>query len=86
VAVKIDHGEGKWSYPLYPVVETAQGPRILLEIDLFASSNRGREFLNKAALERLQKFSPLANELRPLCTRHQSDVEKFGDKENHESP
>lgn len=53
VGLKIDQG-GKSTYPLYPVIQTPQGPRILIEIDLFAS--RGREFLNKTALARLRKF------------------------------
>ena len=52
VGLKIDQG-GKPSFPLYPVVQTAKGPRVLIEVDLFAS--RGREFLNKTALERLRK-------------------------------
>jgi hypothetical protein len=32
--------DGKPVFPLYPVVNTAVGPRILIEVDLFASRNR----------------------------------------------
>lgn len=44
------------SYSLYPVVHTPKGPRILLEIDLIASSGRGREFLNRTSLNRAEKL------------------------------
>ena len=40
------------SFSMYPVVQTEKGPRILLEIDLIASSGRGREFLNRTSLAR----------------------------------
>lgn len=63
------------SCPLYPVIGTPAGPRILLEIDVFASPNRGREFLNKAAFERLRKASaPAADDLARLLERHQSQL------------
>jgi hypothetical protein len=63
--------------PLYPVVDTPAGPRILLEIDLFSSPNRSREFLNKAAFERLRKFSAsAADDLGKLFAQHQSQVAK----------
>ena len=78
VGVKIDQG-GKSTYPLYPVIHTARGPRILAEIDLFAADNRSREFLNKAALERLEKFGSVsaASDLRALCTEHQANMESI---------
>lgn len=68
---------GKTIHPLYPVIQTAGGPRILIEIDLFASGNRGRDFLNKAALERLKKItSPtIVDDLRVLYSKHQTQVE-----------
>ncbi len=76
VGVKIDQ-EGKPSYPLYPVVQTACGPRIVIEIDLFAAANRGRDYLNRTAFERLQKSTSAAatSELRGLFSEHQSNVE-----------
>ena len=74
VGVKIDQG-GKSSYPLYPVIQTASGPRILIEIDLFAAGNHGREFLNKAAFERLRKFSDATSELQALYSEHQANIE-----------
>jgi len=75
VGVAISQG-GKTIYPLYPVVRTPEGLRILIEIDLFAS--RGREFLNKTALERLQKFGTpaAAADLRSVFAEFQKQVEK----------
>jgi hypothetical protein len=76
VGVEIDQ-DGKSIHPLYPVVQTDCGPRILVEIDLFASGNRGREFLNKTALERLAKSNPAAGELKKLYLSYQVDVENL---------
>jgi hypothetical protein len=73
VGVKIDQGENS-SHPLYPVVQTALGPRILVEIDLFAAGNRGREFLNKTAFERLGKATPTVIELQGLYSQHQQNI------------
>lgn len=76
VGVKMDQG-GKSTYPLYPLVQTASGPRVVIEIDLFASGNRGRDYLNKMAFERLEKGSSvaIADELRGLYAKHQADLE-----------
>lgn len=52
--------DGKVIHTLYPVAATATGPRILLEIDLITS--RGRDFLNRTALDRLRKTDPAAAE------------------------
>ncbi len=73
VGVEIQQG-GKTTYPFYPVIRTPKGLRILIEIDLFAS--RGREFLNKTALERLQKLGgpAAADDLRPLFVEFQKQV------------
>ncbi len=81
VGVKITQ-EGKSTFPLYPVIQTARGPRIMIEIDLFAAGNRGRDYLNRMAFERLQKFSSVAsaNELRGLFSEHQGAVESLSDK------
>ncbi len=75
VGVAISQG-GKTIYPLYPVVRTRDGLRILIEIDLFAT--RGREFLNKTALERFRKFStPAATaDLRAVFAGFQKQIEK----------
>jgi len=68
VGIKSVTGEARPSFALYPIVQTGKGARILLEIDLFATSSRGREFLNKASLERLQSISTpaLSDELAKL--------------------
>ena len=63
------------AFPLYPVIATPAGPRILLEIDLFAAGSRSRDFLNKTALNRLRKSSaPAADDLATLFTQYQSQV------------
>lgn len=63
------------AYPLYPVVQTPFGPRILLEIDLFASGSRSRDFLNKTALNHLRNSSPsAADELAGLFSKHQTQT------------
>ena len=63
------------SFPLYPVVATPKGPRILLEIDLFASGTRSRDFLNRTALARLRKASAgAADDLINLYAEHQVKV------------
>ncbi len=63
--------------PLYSVVATPSGPRILPEIDLSASSKRSRDFLNKTTLKRLGKFNPdAATQLEKLFSTHQAQVIK----------
>lgn len=76
VGMKTQRG-GKPAYPLYPVVQTPGGPRILLEIDLSASGSRGREFLNRAAFERLRKLTSAetADGLQTLLDQHRKDIE-----------
>ncbi len=67
----------KLTFPLYSVVNTPSGPRILPEIDLSASSKRSRDFLNKTTLKRLTKFNPdAATQLEKLFATHQEQVLK----------
>ena len=75
VGVKNQQG-GKFTSPLYPVIQTPQGPRVLAEVDLLAAGNRGRDFLNRAAIQRLEGHAtPTAiAELRDLYSQHQADV------------
>jgi hypothetical protein len=63
------------TYPLYPIVQTPAGPRVLIETDLYASPDRVRNFLNKASLDRLEKATnpAVATELRELLSQHQRD-------------
>ncbi len=49
----IEHN-GNTTFPLYPVIQTTQGPRVLLEIDLFA--HRNQALLNRIAIKRLGKL------------------------------
>jgi hypothetical protein len=58
------------TYPLYPVVQTPAGPRLLLEVDLIAGGDRTREFLNEASLQRLGDNADAIAELRQLLTLH----------------
>lgn len=44
----------------YPVISTPAGPRLLLEADLFISSDRSRKFLNNASFEHLRDAAPAA--------------------------
>ena len=68
------------SFPLYPVVRTAEGPRILIEIDLFAATKRSRDFLNKTALTRLDGQAPqAAADLRGLLREHENRVAEKAD-------
>ncbi len=66
--------EDKPAHPLYPVVSTPAGPRILIEIDLFASDNRTRDFLNRNALDRLLHMPKAAAELKELFQKHQVGI------------
>lgn len=81
VGFKIDLS-GTASHPLYPVIQTPAGARILIEIDLFAS--RGREFLNKLALTRLENLAlpAAAVDLRTLLAQFQSSVDALKSPEN----
>jgi len=75
VGTKTDPDE-KDSFPLYPIVNTPAGPRILLEIDLLASTAR-RDFLNRTALEELRKTSAgAADELKKIFDEHKASIEK----------
>ena len=67
VAVRANAGD-KPSYPIYPVISTPAGAKILIEVDLFANSERGREFLNNTVLDSLrnQLNAAVADELRDL--------------------
>ncbi len=76
VAVKITGEDGKDSYPLYPVVKTEAGSRILAEVDLSASENRSRDFLNNTSLGRVTSagFEAVASELKQMLADHQEAV------------
>ncbi len=67
------------TFPLYPVVATPAGPRVLVETDLFAvpGDNRARAFLNRAALKRLRNFADreAIDELAALLEKHQAEID-----------
>lgn len=44
--------------PVYAVIATPVGPRILLDVDLFGDDSRTRQFLNRAAIDRLRLKHP----------------------------
>jgi len=63
------------SFPLYPVIQTNEGPRILIEVDLFAAGKRSRDFLNKTALARLDGLPRQSSEdLLSLLRQHEKRV------------
>jgi hypothetical protein len=75
VGVKSSTSDGKPLFPLYPVVATAAGPRILLEVDLVASDSRSREYLNEVSLKRLRKTAPeVADELQQIYSDFRKEV------------
>ena len=72
----LGHPGGKPAFPLYPVVQTPHGPRILLEIDLRESGSRSRDFLNKTAIQRLARIHPdAAADLQEVFDSHRAAVE-----------
>ncbi len=81
IGLKINQA-GTTSHPLYSVIQTPVGARILIEIDLFAA--RGREFLNNIAFNRIEKLgSPAAAaDLRACHTKFQANVESLTEPEN----
>ncbi len=48
----------KKNYPLYLIVNTAHGCKVLLDIELHHSTNKGQELLNKKAWEKLTNSLP----------------------------
>ena len=70
-----DASNGKAAFPLYSVVATPAGPRILPEVDLSEAGTRSRNFLNKASLKRLGSFSASAEKnLKTLFAKHQAEI------------
>ncbi|BCU75941.1 hypothetical protein [Luteolibacter sp. LG18] len=65
------------TYPLYPLVATPDGPRVMAEIDLFANGNRTRDFLNVAAWSRLEAGgnTDAAAQLREIYEIHRKNAE-----------
>ena len=76
VPARID-GRESASHALYPVVTTPEGPRLLLEVDLFALASRSRSFLNRTALARLSDngHEAAAEDLRTLLRRHEERLD-----------
>ncbi len=59
------------TYPLYLVVATHQGPRILIGADLFGEATGGRKILNDTVLRRIRDFTTPASsdEIRNLLDK-----------------
>ncbi|MCX8496844.1 MAG: hypothetical protein ORN51_11745 [Akkermansiaceae bacterium] len=78
VGAKVILKNGEVSYPLYPLINTRTGPKLLAEIDLIALTHNGRDFLNRTALQRLEHAGEgtLAGELRSILAKHEADIKK----------
>ncbi|HEY8961866.1 MAG TPA: hypothetical protein VIM57_06640 [Luteolibacter sp.] len=70
ISIRTDKSGDAADYPLYPVVQTPSGPRLLLEVDLVAGGDRTRDFLNEASLQRLGANPEALAELRRLFLLH----------------
>lgn len=77
-------------FPLYPVVSTPEGARLLIEIDLFAVADGGRkrDFLNTAALNRLRTFASAERiaELRGMLEKYQTNTAAVAATEGEDKP
>jgi len=62
------------AFPLYAVVTTPGGPRVLPEIDLFDPLTRAREFLNRKVWERVNERLPdgAREELESIYEKHRT--------------
>ena len=57
VTLRVDSGPASSpSYPMYLVVATAKGPRIVVDVGLRLATNKGREVLNDRAWERIGRL------------------------------
>jgi len=70
------HTSDPHSHPIYPVISSPAGPKILIEVDWFAHASRSREFLNTTAVSHLRnQISPtLADELHDLFTQQAAAI------------
>lgn len=70
-------GDPEATYPLYPMVTTPEGPRVMAEIDLFANGNRTREYLNETSWERLNAGgdADASAQLREIYEIHRKNAE-----------
>ncbi|MGC4015347.1 MAG: hypothetical protein QM755_12645 [Luteolibacter sp.] len=70
-------GDAEATYPLYPMVTTPDGPRIMAEIGLFANGNRTRDYLNETSWERLNAggAGEAAAQLREIYEIHRKNAE-----------
>ncbi len=61
------------NYPLYLVVNTEKGPRVLLDIDLRHASNKGRKLINQKNWRKLEKLLPKTSldNLKSLFAQHE---------------
>lgn len=57
VTLRVDSGQGSSpSYPMYLLVATGEGPRIVVDVGLRLATNKGREVLNERVWERIDLF------------------------------
>ena len=75
VGVKSQAGKSA-TFPLYLVVATKAGPRLLIAADLFGDPTSGRDKLNEGVLKRMNEFTAPASmgELRALFDKFRQGV------------
>ena len=57
VTLRVDSGPASSpSYPMYLLVATREGPRIVVDVGLRLATNKGREVLNDRVWERIKMF------------------------------
>lgn len=61
-----------FDYPLYLIVNTEKGPKVLLDIDLRHATNKGRKLINNRNFNKLEKALPLneQTDILSLFTKH----------------
>lgn len=70
----VDGDDSADAFPLFVVVATDAGPRVLPELDLFDPLTRSREFLNRRVWERVDERLPAAarGELESIYEKHRT--------------
>lgn len=69
---------GEYDYPLYLIVNTAKGPKVLLDIDLRHATNKGRKLLNARNFEKLKHALPADSlaDLKSIFSEHEKKAKE----------